>query len=122
MTLPAQHQVKPLKNLQINEVKFIKCVKNPADTHTTSEVPSISPPRIINVTYSDEKGTSKSLFHDDEITIDDQDNENKESVQNEETQNTKSVPPKQKESVPDRDTQQEKKRIFESAFSATSPP
>ena len=53
-----------------NEVKFIKSIKNPADIHTTSEVPIVSPPKIINVPCSDEKGSSKSLFHDNEITID----------------------------------------------------
>ena len=99
-------------NKSTNEEKFIKSIKNPSGTKTTSEVPIVSPPRIINVSYSKVKGTPKSLFHDNGITIEDQDNNNKEFVQNEETQSTEFVPSEQNESEPDRETQKEKKRIL----------
>ena len=108
-------------NESTNEVKFIKSIKNPTGTKTISEVPIVSPPRIINVPYSKVKGIPKSLFHDNEITFEDQDKNNKDLVQNEEIQSTEFVPTEQKETESDQETPKEKKRIFEIAFSAISP-
>ena len=95
-----------------NEVKFIKTTKNTSSTDVTNDVPIVSPPKIINVPYSDMNKKPRSLFFDDETTIDDQDNNNKDLVQNEETQSTEFVPTEQKESEPDRETPKEKKRIL----------
>ena len=56
--------------------------------------------------------TPRLLFFDNETTIEDQDNNNEDLVQNKETQSIEFVPPEQKESEPDRETPKEKKRIL----------
>ena len=86
--------------------------KNTSGTEVTSDVPIVSPPKIINVPYSDMNKTPRSLFFDNETTIEDQDNNNKDLVQNEETKSTEFVPTEQKESEPDQETPKEKKRIL----------
>ena len=104
-----------------NEVQFIKTVKPGTNKHMEENQPAISPPKIIMVPQGKAKSSVQSFFHDDE-SMSTQTNQEPDDINSiKSTEDYESTNSGHIETNPDRANCKENKRVYETAFSATSP-
>ena len=105
-----------------NEVQFIKTVKSKINKDMEENLPVISPPKIIMVRpQRKEKSSVHSFFHDDESMTTQINQEPNDIISIKSTEDYKNTNFGQNETDPDQANCKENKRVYEAAFSATSP-